>query len=86
VSVVTLDVELLAQAWWVVVNEPEEGPWEHASDEQRGNSRAWAEAIAKEYARLPDPHIHDWLTGNHAFQCRCGAWEHETLPSGGPAQ
>lgn len=23
-------------------------------------------------------HEHDWLTGNHAFQCACGAWEAES--------
>jgi hypothetical protein len=62
-----IDVERLAQAWWVVVNEPEDGPWEHASDEQRGNSRAWAEAIAKEYTRLADT--------DSLQQCsECGAW------------
>jgi hypothetical protein len=46
-----LDVERLAQAWWTCVNEPEEGPWEHASDVDRANARAWAIELAREYAR-----------------------------------
>lgn len=24
-----------------------------------------------------DTHYHDWLSGAHAFQCACGAWEKE---------
>lgn len=47
---VGLDIERLAEAWWNVVNEPEEGPYEFASDEQRGNAKAWAVELARAYA------------------------------------
>jgi hypothetical protein len=47
-----LDVERLARAWWKCVNEPEEGPWEDASDTDIDNANGWAMALAAEYSRL----------------------------------
>ena len=49
-----LDVERLARAWWHCVNEPEEGSWEHASDADVHNAKAWAIEIAAEYRTLGD--------------------------------
>lgn len=48
-SVDAIDRELLAQAWWVCVNEPEDGPWEHASDDDRSNAQAWADELIRHY-------------------------------------
>lgn len=46
-----LDVDALARAWYAAVDEPEDGPWEDASDAAVDNAKAWAIAIAAEYAK-----------------------------------
>jgi len=45
--------EGLARAWWNAVNEPEEGPWDDASDNGRQNAHEWVAAILRHLRETP---------------------------------